>query len=94
MTLDYRHGIYILELIVYLPALFMALWMAWHHGFGRSSGWLFFIVFSLIRVIGSGTYLATIANPTDTNLYTTWAVCNSIALSPLTLSMIYLLSRV
>lgn len=94
MSLDYRHGLSVLELAVYVPALFMALWMAFHHGFGRSSGWLFFVVFSLLRIIGSSTYLATISNPTNVSLFTTWAVCNSIALSPLTVALIYLLSRV
>lgn len=94
MAVSYRHGLSILEVVVYIPALFMALWMAYRHGFGRSSGWIFFVIFSLLRVIGSCCYLATISNPTSTNLYITWAVCNSIGLSPLTLACIGLLSRV
>ncbi|KAL1963578.1 hypothetical protein VTN77DRAFT_8023 [Rasamsonia byssochlamydoides] len=94
MAVSYRQGLSILELIVYIPTFFMALWMAFRHGFGRSSGWIFFVIFSLLRVIGSCCYLATISNPRSINLYITWAVCNSIGLSPLTLGCIGLLSRV
>ncbi|CAI7607405.1 uncharacterized protein N7487_005261 [Penicillium crustosum] len=93
MAIDYRHGISILEIIVYSPTLFLALWMAFHHGFGKSSGWFFFILFCLARIIGSGCYLATIHYPSNVNLYIAWAVCTSLGLSPLILACIGLLSR-
>ncbi|KGO77435.1 hypothetical protein PITC_048080 [Penicillium italicum] len=93
MAIDYRHGISILEIIVYSPTIFLALWMSFHHGFKRSSGWVFFIIFSLARIIGSACYLATIHYPSDVNLYITWAVCTSLGLSPLILACIGLLSR-
>ncbi|CAG8885598.1 unnamed protein product [Penicillium egyptiacum] len=93
MTIDYRHGISILELIVYSPTLFLALWMALHHGFKRSSGWFFFILFCLARIVGAACYLATIHHASDVDLYITWAVCTSLGLSPLLLACIGLLSR-
>ncbi|RAH51463.1 uncharacterized protein BO95DRAFT_469745 [Aspergillus brunneoviolaceus CBS 621.78] len=93
MAIDYRHGISILELIVYIPTLFTALWMAFRHGFTRSSGWIFFVIFSLARTIGSCCYLATINDPTSVDLYVAWAVCTSIGVSPLTWACIGLLSR-
>ncbi|CAI7666970.1 unnamed protein product [Penicillium viridicatum] len=93
MAIDYRHGISILEIIVYSPTLFLALWMAFHHGFGKSSGWFFFILFCLARIVGSGCYLATIHYPSNLNLYIAWAVCTSLGLSPLILGCIGLLSR-
>ncbi|PYH40498.1 uncharacterized protein BP01DRAFT_419415 [Aspergillus saccharolyticus JOP 1030-1] len=93
MAVDYRHGISILELIVYIPTLFTALWMAFRHGFTRSSGWIFFVIFSLARIIGSCCYLATINDPTSIDLYVAWAVCTSIGISPLTWGCIGLLSR-
>ncbi|KAJ5960716.1 uncharacterized protein N7479_007866 [Penicillium vulpinum] len=93
MAIDYRHGISILEVIVYSPTLFLALWMAFHHGFKRSSGWYFFVVFCLARIVGSACYLATIQYPSNVNLYIAWAVCTSIGLSPLILACIGLLSR-
>ncbi|KAH8699042.1 hypothetical protein BGW36DRAFT_294009 [Talaromyces proteolyticus] len=94
MTVDYRHGIAILEVVANFPSLVMALLLAWRHGFGRSSGWLFFIIFSLLRIIGNCCYLATINNSSNENLYIAWAVCSSIGLSPLTLGLLYNLSRV
>ncbi|KAJ5771110.1 uncharacterized protein N7511_003161 [Penicillium nucicola] len=91
--IDYRHGISILEIIVYSPTLLLALWMAFHHGFKKSSGWYFFVVFSLARIIGAACYLATISAPSNINLYITWAVCTSLGISPLILACIGLLSR-
>ncbi|KAJ5354877.1 hypothetical protein N7541_005921 [Penicillium brevicompactum] len=93
MSIDYRHGISILEIIVYSPTLFVALWMAFHHGFKKSSGWYFFVVFCLARIIGAACYLATIAAPSNVNLYITWAVCTSLGISPLLLASCGLLSR-
>jgi hypothetical protein len=91
---DYRQGLSILEMVVYIPALFMALFMGFRHGFGRQAGWYFFILFSLARLIGNGCYLATINDPTNTNLFIAYAVCNSIGLSPLLMGLLAGLSRV
>ncbi|KAJ5163878.1 uncharacterized protein N7500_005708 [Penicillium coprophilum] len=93
MAIDYRHGISIFEIVVYSPTLFLALWMAINHGFKRSSGWFFFIVFCLARIVGSACYLATINSPSTTGLYIAWAVCTSLGISPLILACIGLLSR-
>ncbi|CAG7924745.1 unnamed protein product [Penicillium olsonii] len=93
MAIDYRHGISILEIIIYSPTLFVALWMAFHHGFTKSSGWYFFVVFSLARIVGAACYLATIAAPSNVGLYIAWAVCTSLGLSPLILGCLGLLSR-
>ncbi|KAH8695641.1 hypothetical protein BGW36DRAFT_429511 [Talaromyces proteolyticus] len=92
-TIDYRHGIAILEVIAFFPSLFLALLLAWRHGFGRSSGWYFFILFSILRVVGNCCYLATINKSSD-GLTTAWAICSSIGISPLTLGLIYNVSRV
>lgn len=91
---DYREGLSILELIVYLPALFISILMGWRHGFGRSAGWYFFILFTLVRIIGNGCYLGTINDPNNVNLYIAYGVCNSIGLSPLLMGMLAQLSRV
>lgn len=91
--LDYRHGISVLEVIVYIPTLIVALWVSFRHGFKRSAGWITLVIFSLVRVVGSCCYLATLGYPTSKDLYVAWAVCSSIGLSPLTISCIGLLSR-
>ncbi|PWY93452.1 hypothetical protein BO94DRAFT_460067 [Aspergillus sclerotioniger CBS 115572] len=93
MAVNYRHGLSILELIVYFPALFISLWMGFRHGFQRSSGWVLLVIFSLARIIGSCCYLATISHPATINLYIAWGVCTSIGLAPLTSTCLALLSR-
>jgi hypothetical protein len=93
MTVTYRDGISILELIVYLPCLFLALWLAVHHGITRSSAWYFLIIFTIIRVVGSCCQLATISKPSDIGLDIAAVICNSIGLSPLILTCVGLLAR-
>ncbi|CAG8930107.1 unnamed protein product [Penicillium salamii] len=92
--IDYRHGLSILQVVVYIPTLFIALWVAFHNGFKKSSGWCYFVVFSLARVIGSCCYLATLSNPTSKDLFIAWAACQSLGISPLTMALFGLLSLV
>ncbi|RDH39642.1 hypothetical protein BDQ94DRAFT_7323 [Aspergillus welwitschiae] len=94
MAVNYRHGLSILELIVYLPSLFISLFMGFRHGFQRNAGWILLIIFSLARVVGSCCYLATIAHPETIDLYIAWGVCTSIGLAPLISTCVGLLSRV
>lgn len=94
MTLTYHNGISIAEIIIYLPALALAIFLALHHGLGRNSGWLFLITFCLARIIGPCMELATINNPTDISLYTGFSILQSIGLSPLQLATVGFLSRV
>lgn len=91
--LDYRNGVSIAEIVVYVPSLLIAGFLAFRHGFGRNSGWIYLIIFCLVRILGSSTQLATIANPRSTGLYTSSAIFNNIALSPLTLASLGFLSR-
>jgi hypothetical protein len=92
MTVDYRHGISILQLAAFLPTIFLGAWIAFRHGFGRNSGWIFFVIFSLIRSIGACCSLVTLSN-NSVNVYVAWIVCNSVGLSPLLLGCLGLLSR-
>lgn len=93
MTISYRSGVSIGELIFYTPALIIAAFLAFRHGFGRSAGWLFLIIFALARLIGAAMQLATISNPTSISLYTGYAILQNIGLSPLMLATLGLLSR-
>ncbi|KAF4636800.1 hypothetical protein G7Y89_g1295 [Cudoniella acicularis] len=93
MTLTYRDGISIGEIVVYIPALFIAIFLAIRHGFGRNSGWYFIILFSLARILGGALELATISNPTSIGLYTGSAILTNVGFSPLELATLGLLSR-
>ena len=91
--INYRGGVSIAEIAVYSPALVIAAYLAIRHGFGRSSGWLYLIIFALARIIGAAMQLATLASPSNISLYTGYAILQNIGLSPLMLATLGLLSR-
>jgi len=93
-VINYRDGVAIGEICFYAPALVIALVLSARHGFTRSSGWIFLVLFSLIRIIGAGFQLATINDPTNVSLYTGVAILQNIGLSPLELTALGLLTRV
>ncbi|KAJ8069268.1 hypothetical protein OCU04_002930 [Sclerotinia nivalis] len=93
MTITYRNGVEIGELIVYIPSLFLSILLAFRHGFGRSSGWYFLIVFCLARIIGPCMSLAAISSP-SVSLFTGALILQNVGLSPLILATLGLLSRV
>lgn len=91
--LTYRNGVSIAEIVVYVPSLCVAAFLAIRHGLGQNSGWLFLILFCLARIIGPCMQLAEISHPTDEALYEGSAILQNVALSPLMLATIGLLSR-
>jgi hypothetical protein len=92
MTISYHHGISVLQLLVYIPSLFLSSLLVYRHGLRTNSGFIFLVIFALARIVGSCCDLATIDNP-STGLFIAAAICSSIALSPLTLACTGLLSR-
>jgi hypothetical protein len=84
----------IAQIIVYTPALAVAILLAVRHGFGRSSGWFYVILFSVVRILGGALQLATINDPTNLGLLVGASTLQSIGLSPLILVMLGLLNRV
>lgn len=85
MAIHYRNGVSILLLIFYLPVLAIAILLAARHGFQRSSGWRFMIIFALARILCTCFDLATIAEPDNTSLYIGYTILIGIAISPLEL---------
>ena len=85
MAVDYRNGVSILLLVFYLPALAIAILLTVRHGFARSSGWRFMIIFSLARILSACFQLATINDPNNTSLYVGYSVLIGIAVSPIEL---------
>src|SRR4051794_5663872 len=84
----------IAEIVVYSPALLIAIFLASRHGFRRNAGWLYLILFSLVRILGAALGLAALHDPTNTGLQTGAATQQTIGLSPLILSALGLLGRV
>ncbi|TLS23311.1 uncharacterized protein PpBr36_06005 [Pyricularia pennisetigena] len=93
-TLTEVNHISIVEIIVYTPALVIALILATRHGFKRASGWLYLILFSLIRIIGAALDLASTQNPGDAGLVSGTNALRNAGLSPLILVSVGLLTRV
>ncbi|KAI0022068.1 hypothetical protein F4780DRAFT_735447 [Xylariomycetidae sp. FL0641] len=81
------------EMAYYVPAGAVACFLAARHGFRRNSGWIFLVIFSLARIIGSALQLATISQPKNTGLFVGWAILQIIGLSPLMLMQVALLNR-
>lgn len=92
--LDTYDHIAIAEVAIYSLFLIGGVILCIKHGMSRSAGWRFLVILALARLVGSSLRLATISDPTNTNLSIGWMVCNSIALGPLILMLLGLLSRV
>lgn len=93
MTVDYHNIISIVQIICFVPVLFAGILLCMRHGFARSSGWFYLIIFSIIRILGAAFQLATIQQPTTIWLYVASAILAAIGLSPLLLVLLGLLSR-
>jgi uncharacterized membrane protein SirB2 len=87
MTLSNSNDLSIVELIFYTPACLFSIFLCLRHGFGMNKGWVFLLIFSLIRIAGASVQLATIGSPTSIPLLTTAALLASIGLSPLLLTV-------
>ncbi|KAI1327829.1 hypothetical protein F5Y16DRAFT_370403 [Xylariaceae sp. FL0255] len=94
MGLSERNGISIAEIIVYSPAFLISILLCIRHGFGRSAGFYFLIIFTLARIVGSALQLATISAPTNISLYIGSLTLQNIALTPLTLLTLAMINRV
>ncbi|GAM83349.1 hypothetical protein ANO11243_013360 [Dothideomycetidae sp. 11243] len=84
----------IIELIFYVPVLFVAGYVCLKHGFQRSAGYLFLVILALLRLIGASTGIASAHNPDNTDLLTTTIICSSVGLSPLLLTLIGFTQRI
>jgi hypothetical protein len=92
MKFNSHGGISILELIIYFPALLVAVFVCSRHGFGRSSGWIFTLILCLVRILGACCQLATYHSETK-GLVEAIIILDSIGISPLLLATLGLLSR-
>jgi hypothetical protein len=93
VALTEQNDISIAQIAVYLPSLVIAVFLAVRHGFGRNAGWLYLVIFSLVRIVGSALSLATISDPKNISLYIGALTLQNIGLSPLILVQVGLLGR-
>ena len=88
-----REIVDIVEIIFYVPALGLSVWCCVRHGAGRQLGWFYLVVLALLRLIAASTGIASVHDPTNTNLTATWLTCYGIGLSPLLLALQGILKR-
>lgn len=93
MVLAYRVIVAIVQLIIFVPSFCFGILLATRHGFKKSGGWYFLIMFSLLRTVGAICEI--IAMQTGSiSAYIAALICGSIGLAPLTLLCVGLLGRV
>ena len=89
-----REGISIAELVVYLPLIFVAIYVCIRHGFTRQIGWVYLVIFCGLRIAGAVFGIEYAKHPTSRTDATWSAILGAIGLSPLILMTIGLLERV
>ena len=94
MTLTTRKAIAIAELVVYIPAFALALFVCFRQGFTRQLGFFYLLVFTAIRTAGAIVEILSQQNPTNKSEAEWSGILSSIGLSPLLLASIGLLERV
>lgn len=94
MALTELNQVSIAEIVIYSFALVIGVVLSLRHGFGRNAGWLYLILFSIIRILGAAFNLATINDPSNINLYIGEAILQNIGISPLVLVLLALVGRV
>ncbi len=93
-ALTIHNKISIVDLVFFVPALFIGGLLMWRHGLRRSAGWIYLALLSLMRVLGSSMQLATISSPTNYHLIIGAQTLQNIGLSPLVLVLLGLITRV
>jgi uncharacterized membrane protein (DUF485 family) len=92
MGITSREALYIVEIIYYVPALLVTLYVTKKHGYGRQLGWIYLVILGLLRLIGAGTGIAAIHDPTE-GLIECSTITFSVGLSPLLLALLGILKR-
>lgn len=93
MTLTIYNDISIIQLVFFFPSLAVAATLSYRHGFRRSSGWIYLVLLSLMRIIGASMELATISQPDSSSLAIGAQTLQNIGLSPLILTLLGLITR-
>lgn len=90
-----KGGLAIAEIVFWSPALIVGIFLGTRHGFGRSQGWIFISILSVLRLIGASCELYIITkHDYNTSLLTTAAICDAIGVAPLLMALSAFMSRV
>jgi hypothetical protein len=93
MALSALEILYLIELIIYTPALVASLFVVKKHGAGKKLEWRFLTMVSLFRLVGAATGIAAIHHPSQ-GLSETSDIMQSLGFSSLLAAAIGILTRV
>lgn len=88
-----REILYAIELVFWLPALFVSIYVTRKHGWSKQLGWISLTILSIFRLIGATTGIVAIYKP-STGLIETSIITNSVGLISLIVALRGLISRV
>jgi len=92
MTFGASGWVSVVELIVYIPAALLSIFICSRHGFTRSSGWIYTLILCVVRIAGAICQLLTY-HDTSSGLIQATLIIDSIGLSPLLFATLGMLSR-
>ncbi|TVY18875.1 hypothetical protein LARI1_G004010 [Lachnellula arida] len=94
MGKNIREGIAIVDLALYIPLIITVIFVLIRHGFQKQLGWIYLLIFTIVRTAGAVMELLRIHN-TSNSTYLEWSlILSSVGLSPLLLASLGLLKRV
>ena len=93
MTLHPSSRLAVAELVLFVPCLLGASWVTFRHGLDRRLGWLYLVIFSLVRIVGASCQIAS-ESKHSVGLIEAATILSNVGLTPLLLAMLGLLKRV
>jgi len=85
-SLDDHGRLAVATAVFYMPYLLISLLLTLRHGFGRSAGWVFLLIFSTVRIVGGAMLVAAeLVTPLNDDLYIGAIILESVGLAPLLL---------
>lgn len=91
--ITFHDGVAIVMLAFYALCLPFAATVSLRHGFAKASGWIFLAIFSIVRIVGCSSQMATLTQGPDGAAATIAEITNSLGISPLLLASLGLTSR-
>lgn len=83
-----------MELCVYIPIFLLTLIVVLRQGHNRQLGWIYLVIFCIVRCAGAGFRIESDAHPDNTTDQEWSSILQSVGLSPLLLASLGLLKRV
>ena len=91
---DERYSIDIAELVIYVILFPLSVFTVFRHGLGKSSGWLYLVIFCGIRIATAALGIVSYKHPTSKDDLVWYSILGGIGISPLLLASKGLLTRV